>query len=79
MRAQVRFLASALANRGYRAEGSPAGAAVGVLLAGPPCAALLEALVGKYLAVTPEELAEWQVQHLLMWSSRRGWRGSTGA
>ena len=58
---QVRFLASALACRGYRAESSPAGAAVGVLLSGPPCTALLEALVGKYLAVTPEELAEWQV------------------
>ncbi|KAK9821560.1 hypothetical protein WJX81_001795 [Elliptochloris bilobata] len=58
--ALVRFLACALACPKYRAEGSPAGAAVGVLLAGSPCAAVLEALVGKYLAVTPEELAEWQ-------------------
>ena len=43
-------------------EGSPAGAAVGVLLAGPPCAAVLEAIVAKYLAITPEELAEWQAR-----------------
>lgn len=64
---QVRFLAVALAEYGQYGgsavgEGSPAGAAVGVLLAGPPCAAVLEAIVAKYLAITPEELAEWQAR-----------------
>jgi len=64
----VRFLAAALACPEYERRpgrgggASPAAAAIAALLAGPPCAALLEALVAKYLVVSPDELAELEAR-----------------
>ncbi len=43
-----------------RARAARAHAALSGLLSGPACAALVEALVAKYVALSAEELEEWR-------------------
>ena len=52
--------------------------AVDEMLSAKQCALLVEAVVTKYVALSPEELQEWQVSQQLLHDNTQLWRQFVG-